>query len=513
MALKRWSNVVTGPVGNSMDALLSRYPRADELWISSGMDGDHGAGSYHYGLTYQGSPAAALDIVGNPAGSGLTAESQRRMRDFARWAYDTFGDLIVELIHTTPYPDDDGFYVQNQVKYPGGGPYGNPANPSSTAGQHANHVHVAMSSALIGLANTRLDLLAPAPSSRVFWLDVSNHDRSRRGAALDWTAIALSGAPGVMVAKATEGDPAGFWYSDPWFAEIMAGAKAAGYTALGGYHVLSRGDFAGIARQVDRFRQRLDAEQANWAMVDVEPFDELVTRGVWPTWDDCLRFNERWHQVEQRRLAWYVPQWFWNAGRKGPNLGSPDLRLLQGPLVASAYPGGSGSLQQIYAASGGDSGPGWAPYGNRVPEIWQYTASATVFGASALTDINAFRGTVAELGDLLGVAIQGGQDMAQMLVRFPDGPEPDQVWLVDGMLRRRVAAADLLPGAVANDGVHQADKLGLLGNGGVIFDSVWAGRDAWGVEYPPPAPVINVAAAQIQAAVRAELDATRLGRA
>lgn len=166
VAVKRWSTVVTGPTGNSIAALAERAPNADELWISSGMDGDHGpaGSSHHYGLTYNGSPTAALDVVGNAEGAGLSAESQRRMRDFAKWCYDTFPDLIVELIHTTPYPDDDGFYVLNGVRQPGGGPYGDPGNPSSTAGQHADHVHLAMSADQVAAAMARLDATEAPPS-------------------------------------------------------------------------------------------------------------------------------------------------------------------------------------------------------------------------------------------------------------------------------------------------------------------------------------------------------------
>lgn len=159
----RWPTVTTGPVGNKIAALIDLYPQAAELWISSGTDGDHGTSSHHYGLTYNGSPTAALDVVGNPSTGGLDAESQRRMRDFAKWCYDNFPDLIVELIHTTPYPDDDGFYIQNGTKYPGGGPYGNPGDPGSTAGQHNNHVHLAMSDATVTEAIARMSPQAPPP--------------------------------------------------------------------------------------------------------------------------------------------------------------------------------------------------------------------------------------------------------------------------------------------------------------------------------------------------------------
>jgi transcriptional regulator CtsR len=65
------------------------------------------------------------------------------MRDVAEWLYNRFAADTVELIHTTPYTTDAGFYVKNQRKYLGGGPY-----DKQTRLQHRNHVHFATSRAL-----------------------------------------------------------------------------------------------------------------------------------------------------------------------------------------------------------------------------------------------------------------------------------------------------------------------------------------------------------------------------
>ena len=77
MTIARWPTVVTGPLGDRMAKFLENYPKADEIYITSGMDGDHGAVSHHYGLSYGGSPTAALDIGagGVPAGDGRCATS------------------------------------------------------------------------------------------------------------------------------------------------------------------------------------------------------------------------------------------------------------------------------------------------------------------------------------------------------------------------------------------------------------------------------------------------------
>lgn len=132
-----WDSVTAGPLGQRMIRFLDRYPKADKIYVTSAMDGDHGSVSHHYGLWYNGSRTAAIDIGANSA---------KKMRDIARWLYDNFADLTVELIHTTPFPDDDGFYVKNQVRYPGGAIYG-----KATRKAHRDHVHWATSANLMTL--------------------------------------------------------------------------------------------------------------------------------------------------------------------------------------------------------------------------------------------------------------------------------------------------------------------------------------------------------------------------
>ncbi|MBV1850167.1 LysM peptidoglycan-binding domain-containing protein [Catellatospora tritici] len=130
MPIKRWHNVRTGPTGDKIISIFEKYyPKKRDLYVSSGMDGDHGGSSHHYGLSHQGSPTAAVDF-------GVGAKSTIG-RDLAKWIEDEFHDQCVELIHTTPFPDDDGFYVKNGQKISS---YG-----AGTDAAHADHVHLAMS--------------------------------------------------------------------------------------------------------------------------------------------------------------------------------------------------------------------------------------------------------------------------------------------------------------------------------------------------------------------------------
>jgi GH25 family lysozyme M1 (1,4-beta-N-acetylmuramidase) len=259
----------------------------------------------------------------------------------------------------------------------------------------------------------------------VIYIDVSHHDRNRRGAPLNWSQIAGATSK-AMCARVSYGDPSGFNPSSPYASEHLANAKTAGFTLRGGYHNLIRGDQASINRQVDLLRSKLDSYDCNWAMCDVEPYAELVTNGLWPRWDDVRQFHDRFYAVDGRVLVWYIPRWFWNNRSNGIDLNRPNLTVLKGPLVQSNYAGGDGTPKQVYANAGGDAGPGWDDvYGGRRPDIWQYTAGGNCPGASNNTDCNAFRGTFAQLSNLLaggGLNAPGGD-----VATFED------VWRVDKM--------------------------------------------------------------------------------
>lgn len=140
--IRRWDNVRTGPVGASIIALFERYypkSKVGKLYVTSANDSKHGTVSHHYGLTYNGSPTAAIDFgCGSDAVMG---------RDLAQWIEKEFGDLCVELIHSTPFNTDNGFYIRHGKRYP---------YNTATKLAHRNHVHLAMSKATVALAAARL---------------------------------------------------------------------------------------------------------------------------------------------------------------------------------------------------------------------------------------------------------------------------------------------------------------------------------------------------------------------
>lgn len=134
---------IFGPIGWTIVQMISHYPRAHELYITSGTDGDHGNRSYHYEGMPNGYPGYAAVDIG--AFDGITGnfshydEGARRMRDYAAYAENTIPGYrwITELIHTTPFVSDNGYYVKNGVQIASYGP--------ATDEAHKNHIHEALS--------------------------------------------------------------------------------------------------------------------------------------------------------------------------------------------------------------------------------------------------------------------------------------------------------------------------------------------------------------------------------
>lgn len=89
----------------------------------------------------------------------------------------------------------------------------------------------------------------------------------------------------------------------------------------------------------------------------------------------------------------YYPRWYWS------EQGGGDLSGLANALVSSAYPDGAGYASTIYTHAGGNTGPGWASYGNAAPGAWQFTDRADIAGFTV--DCNAYLGT--DLTILFGV--------------------------------------------------------------------------------------------------------------
>jgi len=186
----------------------------------------------------------------------------------------------------------------------------------------------------------------------------------------------------------------------------------------------------------------------------------------------------------QAALAWrvmggvpYLPRWWWQ-----DHLGSPDLRPLRDAglaLVSSVYPK-SGYTEQ---------GVGWLPYGGVYPEIWQYTDAHPFNGQ--LVDFNAYRGTVEQLRQLLGLSSLAPED--DMLIRVN---ETGAIWTVDpARTWRRYVDGPEFKQAWAGQGYTSVPQAQV--------DAGWWGRDITTVATPGSA---SGGADEVRKIVDEELD-------
>ena len=167
------------------------------------------------------------------------------MRDFAKWLYDNYADFTVELIHSTPFADDQGFYVKNQKRNPGGSVYGGPGVIG-----HFDHIHWATSAALMTAierqvqsapARLHAEIVRPlaaagiANTAPVWGWDASDYDWQRGDMNL---VAAQRDGISFFTHKSTEGSD---WRATHYQAALER-AHGAGIPVLGAYHFLWPGN-------------------------------------------------------------------------------------------------------------------------------------------------------------------------------------------------------------------------------------------------------------------------------
>lgn len=177
--------------------------------------------------------------------------------------------------------------------------------------------------------------------------------------------------------KATEGST----YRNPSFAAQLSRARATGKPTIA-YHYVHAGDVAG---QLANIRGAVSA--AAPVMLDLEAGGDVAT-----TRSLASALRSAGYVVP----LLYCPAW-WLSANGGLNI---DTRSIA-PLWSSQYPAGGSNLVSVYAAAGGDSGPGWGSYGGQAPALWQFSSSISIGGYSAI-DVSAYRGTRTQLAALLG---------------------------------------------------------------------------------------------------------------
>lgn len=198
-------------------------------------------------------------------------------------------------------------------------------------------------------------------------------------AGLNLSEVRNEGFPALFV-KCTDG----VGYVNPYYAGWMA--QRAIFSAFVPYHYLEAGDSA--ASQVQFFQAHVGFA-SKWAMIDVESGSGNAVQ---------VRAAVQAFKGAGYKVALYLPKWYWQ------EIGSPDMSGWGiDLLIASGYPGGTGTASALYAQGGGDGSSQWAAYGGVTPGVWQFTDRASVAGQSV--DANALKaGILAQLGGSGGSA-------------------------------------------------------------------------------------------------------------
>jgi lysozyme len=245
----------------------------------------------------------------------------------------------------------------------------------------------------------------------MIWLiDISNYQTG-----LDIDQAGREGYSAV-ICKATEGVS----YRDPRFDTFIPQVKAAGLIP-GAYHFLRASDGAAQARA---FHARVAAQGGPGGFLCACDNEQDAT------WDVTREFYAEWARLTGGHpLMMYSGAWWWSPR------GWPGASLTP-YLWASHYVSGSGAGSALYAKV---PASWWTPgYGGwNTATILQFSSSATV--ADQAVDVNAYRGTIAQLRELTsasGAIIPSTQgDDMQSFMRWTGS---NAVVLSDGITARWV---------------------------------------------------------------------------
>jgi hypothetical protein len=212
----------------------------------------------------------------------------------------------------------------------------------------------------------------------------------------------------VLIARATLSDRV----ADPTYATFKQKAEVVG-TVFAAYHWLNHGN---LQRQAKWCLQHVGPDVP--VMIDAEDVAGNTGYAGPLTVDDLLGFTAAYRALGGIASLVYLPFWYW-AGPMGAPHRLGELTAAGLHLVSSNYPN----------AGYTESGPGWAPYysGAPAPVQWQYTSTPI--------DMNAFRGTVDEYAQLIGLPRVEAESITLEMPMFlatdtdPNSPTHGQVFL------------------------------------------------------------------------------------
>jgi GH25 family lysozyme M1 (1,4-beta-N-acetylmuramidase) len=224
----------------------------------------------------------------------------------------------------------------------------------------------------------------------LFGIDVSAH----QGGGIDWSKVRGDGMT-FMLARASIGTaPDSFRTSSDnrYFRRNVVGAKAAGFGLIGAYHYLENG--LDGREQAKRFLGYVsDVIDPN----DIALMADVEERGLTVAAYDAF-VDELHRELPAHPRLTYSGRWYWDGVWSNPN------RAAIGPLDASRYVSVAAGTTLPWRQAWAKVPSSWwtVTYGGwRVASILQFTSQGHVAGYGGPLDVNAFRGSMAELRGLL----------------------------------------------------------------------------------------------------------------
>lgn len=227
---------------------------------------------------------------------------------------------------------------------------------------------------------------APKPTAKgeIFGVDVSEHQ--------DGMSLKRAKQEGISFAILRLCDGT---YRDRTFSSHLKDAESAGLLVSTYWYLRAPSEGTTISQQVDVIDQQMKGRRDLSVWIDVESVSgnrKLLTGA------DVHAAKRELEKRGYTVAGIYSGAWYWE---KMPG-GEPSMDGL-GSLWVSHYGqrNAYGNYRIIYNNEGGANHPGWRyPLGDKLPDILQYGSNGLVAGK--YVDVNAFKGTRAELAQVFG---------------------------------------------------------------------------------------------------------------
>ena len=180
-------------------------------------------------------------------------------------------------------------------------------------------------------------------------------------------------------------------FVDPVFKSHLADAEKQGLLVSCYWYLRAPSEGSSIAQQVDVIDRQLDGRKDLGVWIDVESVGpgntKLLTKD--DVWSAKRELESRGYHVP----GVYSGAWYWEHMPGG----EPSMDGLGHLWVSNYGQNRRGDPRDTYLADGGDQHRGWSyPLGGRKPDLLQF-GSEGVVGDKYPIDVNAYRGTRAQL--------------------------------------------------------------------------------------------------------------------